>query len=231
MLKAKDIHKKYKQPVLRGVCLDAYPGEIIGIAGENGSGKSTLLSIITGITPPNAGNVYYNNENIYKKPKLLKQLVGYVPQENSLFENLTAIDNLKLWASAYGSNWKNALPNLSADDSFLKKKVSKLSGGMKKRLSIAISLTHEPGCLILDEPSAGLDIGFRRSLMDTMVRLKNQGKCVVFTSHSPDELLLCDRIYVLKDGVFVYCGPPRELQSEPGAESGFTAALWQIMGS
>jgi ABC-2 type transport system ATP-binding protein len=218
MLKAEAIHMQYgRQPILNGVSLCASGGEVIGIAGLNGSGKSTLLSVLTGITRPGSGRVELEAQPL--TPASLRKWVGYVPQENSLFENLSALDNIKLWASAYAADWRNALPFLfpeaetgTDERAFLKKKVRTLSGGMKKRLSIAVSLMHNPKYLVMDEPTAGLDIGFRWNVGETVKQLRSHGRCVIFTSHQADELLLCDRIYVLREGAFVYVGSPEAIR-------------------
>ncbi|MDR1665415.1 MAG: ABC transporter ATP-binding protein [Clostridiales bacterium] len=231
MLKAENISKKYKHEVLNGVSFSAKGGEIVGIAGENGSGKSTLLSVMTGAARPEAGRVLVEGEDIAKNPRALRKWVGYVPQEDSLFGNLSARDNLKLWAAAYGADWKNALPYLFPEPNgeteiFLRKKADALSGGMRKRLSIALSLTHSPRYLIMDEPTAGLDIGFKWELMKTVREMSARGHCVIFTSHQPDELLQCDRLYVLRGGAFVYAGDPKALC---GGEPGFGEALFTLI--
>jgi len=93
----------------------------------------------------------------------------------------------------------------------LKKRVSQLSGGMKKRLSIALACLHNPQLLIMDEPSAALDIGFKGELKQMMDKIRSQGRSVIFSTHQPDELTWCDRIYILKKGVFIYEGKPQEL--------------------
>ena len=191
MITAKNVVKKFSQPVLRGVTLRVDPGEIIGIAGENGSGKSTLLSILSGLMNADEGEVH------------LSGAIGYVPQETALFENLSVRDNLRFWASAYGISYKPIF-----DDDFLRKKVKNLSGGMKKRLSIALASLHEPDCFIMDEPTGALDIGFKGILAQLFEDMRAEGKAVIFTSHQPDELLWCDRIYILRRGVFVYAGEP-----------------------
>jgi ABC-2 type transport system ATP-binding protein len=215
MLTADGIVKKYKQTVLNGVSLSINPGEIVGIAGENGSGKSTLLSVLTAVMKPELGQVTVEGCDIFRNPKALRKWVGFVPQENALFNDLTARDNLKLWASAYGSDWKSAFDFLFPAEmpdaerkAFLKKKAYALSGGMKKRLSIALALTHGPRYLIMDEPSAGLDIVFKWTLMELMQAIRSEGNSVLFTSHQPDELKWCDRIYILRKGVFIYEGEP-----------------------
>lgn len=231
MLVAEQIFKQYKKPVLNGVSLTVSAGEIIGIAGENGSGKSTLLSVLTGILRPDSGRVTVEGEDIFQNPRALRRWIGYVPQDNSLFDNLTAMDNIKFWASAYGAPWQKAFaflfPNESAETQkqFLKTKASKLSGGMKKRLSIALSMLHDPAYLLMDEPTAALDIGFKWLFNETLSLLKERGQTVIFTSHQPDELLHCDRLYVLRDGVFAFEGEPQAL----GGDADFTQTLYGLI--
>jgi len=198
MLIAKNIQKSYLAPVLQNVSLQINAGEIIGLAGQNGSGKSTLLAILAGITKQDAGEVNIEGE------------IGLVPQEAALFDNLSVKDNLRFWAKAYKQDWKNALPILT-DDSMLKKRVSQLSGGMKKRLSIALACLHNPQFLIMDEPTAALDIGFKGELKQMLDEIRSQGRSVIFSTHQPDELAWCDRIYILKKGQFVYEGSPQEV--------------------
>lgn len=208
MLMAKDIHKKFYEPVLKGVTLQAQAGEIIGIAGKNGSGKSTLLSIIAGLTAPDAGQITLDGE------PLVKKRIGYVPQEGTLFENLSVKDNLRFWASAYSQPWQNALPMLPREASFLKKRAGHLSGGMKKRLAIALACLHQPTWLLMDEPSAALDIGFKGHLSQMIQDIKAEGRGILFTSHQPDELMWCDRLYILNEGVFVYNDDPKKLTGQ-----------------
>ena len=205
MIKAENIHKKYKEPVLKGVSLEVKPGEVIGIAGENGSGKSTLLSIISGFIQADAGKLSIEGQ------------IGYVPQETALFENLSVKDNLRFWAAAYGLKWKESVNTLPAgwldmqEAGFMKKKVRHLSGGMKKRLTITLACLNKPQWLLMDEPSAALDIGFKKILSQMIEDIRGSGRGVIFTSHQADELLWCDRIYVLREGVFAYSGPPTDL--------------------
>ena len=198
MITAKNIQKSYLAPVLQDVSLQINPGEIIGLAGENGSGKSTLLAILAGIIKQDSGEIEADGE------------IGLVPQEAALFDNLSVKDNLRFWAKAYKQDWKNALPIL-ADDSMLKKRVSQLSGGMKKRLSIALACLHNPQLLIMDEPTAALDIGFKSELKQMLDQIRSQGRSVIFSTHQPDELAWCDRIYILRKGQFIYEGSPKEL--------------------
>ena len=227
MLAAEAIYKKYKHSVLAGVSLNVSEGEIIGIAGENGSGKSTLLSILVTLTSPDSGKVTMNGNPLTQD--ILKSSIGYVPQENALFDHLTVQDNLRFWAAAYCKSWKEVIKQLNnllflEEADFLRKKVFQLSGGMKKRLSIALACLHNPHCLVMDEPSAALDIGFKHALYEILQEVKSQGGCVVFTSHQPDELLWCDRIYVLHNGVFAFEGKPQELGYD------LSSALYSLYG-
>jgi len=225
MLIANDICKKYKHPVLAGVSCKISEGEIIGIAGENGSGKSTLLSILVTLLSPDKGTVTL--DGIPLTPASLKTNIGYVPQENALFDHLTVQDNLRFWAAAYGAILDETVlltkmfPRIQEAR---KKKVAHLSGGMKKQLSIAIACMNNPRFLIMDEPSAALDIGFKRTLLEIFEGVKAEGRSCIFTSHQPDELLWCDRIYVLRNGVFAYEGTPRELEPD------FSERLYDLCG-
>ena len=199
---AEDVYKKFKTPVLKGVTLEAKAGEIIGIAGENGSGKSTLLSIISGLLAPDAGRVVLEAGSI-----------GYVPQETALFDHLSVKDNLRFWAAAYGVSWKDT--DIAHDGALLKQKVHQLSGGTKKRLSIALACLPRPQWLVMDEPTAALDIGFKGGLFKMLQSIRAEGRGVIFTSHQPDELMWCDRIYILRSGVFVFAGDPKNLSNLP----------------
>ena len=200
MIAAKKINKNFSEPVLRDVTIFAMPGEICGIAGENGSGKSTLLSILAGLIPPDSGELD------------LPSRIGYVPQEAALFDNLSVRDNILFWSAV-----SRVPPGPIFCEDVYKKKVKHLSGGMRKRLSIALACLNDPECLIMDEPTAALDIGFKGELAQMMRDMRSEGRSIVFSSHQPDELLWCDRIYILRGGVFVYEGSPHEITDLPGA--------------
>jgi len=205
LLEGTEIKKAFKNPVLQGISIKTEPAKIIGLAGENGSGKSTLLSILAGIMPPDSGNVLINGKPL--KQADLKR-IGYVPQENALFENLSVRDNLRFWSAAYGTKPEEASRIFPDYDDIYKKKAADLSGGMAKRLSIALGLLNKPDYLILDEPTAFLDIGFKGMLRNLLQDLKNEGKGIIFTTHQPDELMWCEKIYILRNGKFVYEGEP-----------------------
>lgn len=208
MLEVKNVCKKYgKVEILRDVNFTLTPSECICIVGSNGSGKSTLLSIIAGAIDPDKGNIINTEHN----------RIGYVPQDNILFEELTVMDNLKFWYTAYGLDKKL----IFADDSiesmldlkgFSLKKVNILSGGMKKRVSLAISLCHHPNYLVLDEPCNSLDIIYRNEIIDYLKFLKSMGIGIIISTHSSSEIeALCDKLLVLKSGCASLYEEPKQL--------------------
>ena len=212
-----NIQKKFgKKEILRDVTFSAKAGECIGILGGNGSGKSTLLSILAGVQMCDKGEFMYNGINLLTKPKVRSDMVGYVPQGTPLIEELTAKDNLLLWYNR--KDLKRELSNgiiatLGIND-FLSTTVSKMSGGMKKRLSIGCALSKRQPILLLDEPTAALDLVCKQTITDYIQRYKNSGGIVVLATHDIMEFGLCDKMYILKNGGFTsyeYSGSLKDL--------------------
>lgn len=192
MLEVCNIKKNYgKKEVLKNISLRIEDGECIGIIGPNGSGKSTLLSIIVGVLKPTSGKV------------LLEGDIGYVPQDNALMEELTVKDNLEFWGAVHSKSINEVLKNTYIQalgiDEMLEQKVKRLSGGMKKRVNIAIALINNPQYIICDEACSALDILYKNEVVDYLLELKKKGKTILYTSHSRDEIeRLCDKVYILK---------------------------------
>lgn len=199
MIEIKDIEKRFKRKaVLNGVSLTAEAGEIVGIVGSNGSGKSTLFSILSGILKAEGGDFLYNGESLFENTKKRSSLIGFVPQSPPLFEELSAKDNLSL---AYKkSEMQGEVIKMLGIDEFLSTPVRKMSGGMKKRLSIALAVAHSPRLLFLDEPSAALDIICREKIKRYLLSFKESGGTVLLATHDLSELEICDKIYLLKNG-------------------------------
>ncbi len=211
-IEVKGIAKAYgKKQVLRDVCFSAYGGQCIGILGGNGSGKSTLLSILAGVQTCNGGEFLYEGKDLLKHPRQRAELVGYVPQGTPLIEELTAYDNLRLWydrASLKRELESGVLATLGVGE-FLKTRVSRMSGGMKKRLSLGCAMAKHPPIILLDEPMAALDLVCKQSISEYLRRHKEAGGILLFVTHDAYDLELCDEWYILKDGVavpFVYDG-------------------------
>ena len=209
MIDIQNLSFAYKNHIiLDKVCFHISRGCCTGIIGANGCGKSTLLSILAG-TQKAAGTMVLlkeNNKDIdYPLSKLLRpDGIGYVPQENPLLEDLSGKDNLFLWYKKGKTEFQNALSSPMIQmlqlDSFLLKPVRQLSGGMKKRLSLAIGLINQPSLLILDEPSAALDIPCKYDIYNYLTEYMQQGGTVLITTHEAEELSLCQQLYVLKNG-------------------------------
>ncbi len=209
MLLAEDIHKRYNKPVLAGATIKAERGQIIGIAGANGSGKSTLLSIAASAVKPDKGMVSIDGKDVFKNFTAIKGLIGFVPQENALFESLTVADNIKFWAVAYDVPHNSITLDKALLADILKKKVKTLSGGTKKKLALAIAMLSAPDFLILDEPTSALDINNREEIIQKIFEHRANNKAVIFTSHYAEELEKCDVVYVLNSGAAFEVNPLR----------------------
>lgn len=192
-----------KKKVLQGISLNAERGECIGIVGPNGCGKSTLLSVMAGVLKPLSGRLYYYGKNALENRVVFQKMTGYVPQENPLMPELSVYDNLRLWypdKEELAKELEEGFLQILGIPSFLKVPVSKLSGGMKKRVSIGIALSGMPPVLILDEPSAALDLVCKEDIRRYLqIYLERKGT-VVITTHEESELSLCGSLYVMKDG-------------------------------
>lgn len=200
------ISKKYgRRQILNDITFKADKGECIGIVGANGCGKSTLLKVLSGAHRPDSGTVTYNGINPLAHRSVFGRLVGYVPQENPLFDNLTVLDNLKLWYCDSSHDFKKDIHSgmISAFgiDQYLHSTVRNLSGGMKKRLSIACSIAKDPSILILDEPGASLDIVCKEDIKNYMKQYIAEGGIIIIASHEEGELSVCSRMYLMNDGV------------------------------
>lgn len=206
------IAKRYrKKQVLRDISFTADAGTCIGILGSNGSGKSTLLSILAGVLGKDSGRFLLDGRDLFQDRKLRSQLVGYVPQGTPLIEELTAWDNLLLWydRDTLRQELESGVLRLLGIHEFLKVPVSKMSGGMKKRLSIGCAVANRPPVLLLDEPTAALDLACKQSIAQYLQRYKASGGILLLTTHDVLELELCDRWYIIKDGIlqpFTYDG-------------------------
>ncbi|WP_432357458.1 ABC transporter ATP-binding protein [Sporosarcina sp. UB5] len=207
-----------KHQVLKDINLDISEGEIFGLLGPSGAGKTTLVKQLAGLDEPTEGENYLFDEKM-PSLKLIKR-IGYMAQSDALYEELSAKENLQFFSELYGlKGQKQAerinevmeLVQLSGD---VTKLVSNYSGGMKRRLSLAIALLHEPELLILDEPTVGIDPVLRKSIWNAFTDLKAQGKTLIVTTHVMDEADKCDRLGLIRDGKLIAVGTPAELKEQ-----------------
>ena len=195
--------KGKRKQVLKDICFTAEAGQCIGIVGANGTGKSTLLSILAGVQKADEGNIFYQGKDLLLKEnrKELHRLTGYVPQENPLLEELSAWDNLRLWYLDKDILEKELSEGSLADfapEQILKIPVRKLSGGWKKRVSIACALAQNPEILLMDEPTAALDMPCKQNIRSLLQKSRETGKIVIFSTHDETELRMCDKLYILR---------------------------------
>lgn len=198
------LKKRYgKRDILKGVTLNIEFGSCIGILGGNGSGKTTILSILAGITDADEGEFICEDYDLLKDDKRRRFLVGIIPQCNPLIEELSGKDNLLLWHDRKYLNMsaKEGIIKELGITKFMNKRVSTLSEGMKKRLSIACAVKKHSKILLMDEPSAALDIVAKEIIHEYIKKFTDMGGIVILVTHDESELNLCDRHYILKDGV------------------------------
>ena len=205
-IEVKEIKKSYgKREILKGVSFYVKKGECVALVGANGCGKSTLLGVLAGTLKAASGGILYNGENPLQNRKIFQKYVGYVPQENPLMDKLSVYDNLRFWYCdtdrSIDEDMKNGILKEFGLDTYRNYPVAKLSGGLKKRLSIACALAANPQILIMDEPGAALDIVCKEDIKRYLLKYRQEGGTVLLTSHEEAELLLCDRMYLLKEGV------------------------------
>lgn len=200
-IEIKDINKHYgTNHVLMSAGLGCMGGTCVGILGANGSGKSTFLSILARILPADRGQFLCDGVDLLKDPKRHARMVGYVPQNNPLMEELTARDNLLLWYTRQEMEQElqdGVLKYLGIGE-FLNVQVSKMSGGMKKRLSIGCAMAKRPPILLMDEPTAALDLACKDWILSYLKAYKASGGVILLATHDALELELCDHIYILK---------------------------------
>ena len=220
MLQATDLRKSYgATAAVAGVSLAVSPGEIVGLLGPNGAGKSTTISMICGLVRPDGGTVTIAGEPVGEDASGVKRRIGLVPQELSLYEDLSAIGNLELFGALYGitgavlaERMRAALELVGLAD-HARAKPATFSGGMKRRLNIACALVHDPDVLLLDEPTVGVDPQSRNAIFANIEALRGRGKAIVYTTHYMEEAeRLCDRIVIMDHGRVVASGTKESLR-------------------
>lgn len=212
--------------VLDNLDFDIRKSEIFGLLGPNGAGKSTFISVLTTLSKPTAGDVFVNSVSVSRQPGRIKKSIGYVPQDIALYPTLSGMDNLNFWAGIYGLTGSARKERIMDVLSIVKleeraaDRVNEYSGGMKRRLNIAVALLHRPEILVMDEPTVGVDVQSRKFIMEAVRNLKRDGRTVIFTSHYIDEMeSLCDRIAIINKGRIPAIGTVEELKEQYSAES------------
>lgn len=219
LIEMKDLVKKFgNQTVLKGVNLAVYPGQIVGLIGPSGAGKSTVIKTTLGMEVADGGDARVLQTKMPNRELLGR--IGYMAQDDALYESMTGSENLTFFGKMKGVD-KHSLPaaithvasvvDLNED---LNKRVSGYSGGMKRRLSLAIALLGNPELLILDEPTVGIDPALRRQIWAELARVREDGRGVLITTHVMDEAELTDKVALLLDGKIMAFDEPVVLKTE-----------------
>ena len=203
-ISVENIKKRYgKKEVLKSISFNASGSECIGIIGKNGSGKSTLISVLAGIIRADSGKFLIDDKDALKEDKVRHEKVAYVPQGTPIIEELTAWDNLRMWyrQDELKAKLENGFLKVLGIDSFLNVTVNKMSLGMKKRLSIGCAINNDPKVLLLDEPTAALDLVCKEAVYAYLKAFRESGGLVLLATHDIFEIGSCSRCYLLKEGV------------------------------
>ncbi|ANS75539.1 ABC transporter ATP-binding protein [Paenibacillus yonginensis] len=223
VLSARQVNKNFSgKTILDAIHLEINPAEIFGLLGPSGSGKTTLVKLLAGIDVPTSGEIRLLGTLLPKRAML--QQIGYMAQADALYQELTARENMEFFAALYGLKGKRCLDRITETaelvglSEHLSKKIWQYSGGMKRRLSLAIALLHEPPVLLLDEPTVGIDPMLRRSIWAELRTLAQQGTTVVLTTHVMDEADKCNRLAMIRDGRILAEGSPAALLKQTGSE-------------
>ncbi|WP_420852733.1 ABC transporter ATP-binding protein [Sporolactobacillus pectinivorans] len=222
-IKGEHLYKHFKkQVVLDDVSLTLGEGEIYGLIGPSGAGKTTLVKILLGLEKADGGTV-----ELFEQTPTLNAFrsLGYMAQSDALYNELSAYQNLEFFASIQGLRGRakkqrilEVAKNVGLDKD-LKKGVAQFSGGMKRRLSLATALVHEPRLYLLDEPTVGLDPLIRRDIWTLFHFLRSKGATIIVTTHVMDEVAQCDRVGLLSDGHLIAEGAPKDLTEQYGVET------------
>ncbi len=217
-----NVCKSYKsKKALDNVSLTIKQGELFGLLGVNGAGKTTLIKILCGLTRKTSGAITINDFDLDREVDKIKEIIDISPQETSVANNLTVKENLEFFASIYNNNDTNTISevvDIFNLNEVLNQRAKTLSGGYKRRLSIAIALISKPKILFLDEPTLGLDVFARRELWKIIKKLQ-KSITIVLTSHYLEEIeSLCDRVAILSKGKLLQTGTIEEIKRITNAE-------------
>ena len=223
MIKLKGVTKLYRHlAAVRDLNLEVEDGEIMGIIGHNGAGKSTTLKMIVGLISPTSGQVEVMGRDMARESTYVKRFIGYLPEESPLYENMTVTEYLMFFSELYEMPKRKARERIELLLDSLRlpeqdKLTGELSKGMKRKVTIARTLLHDPQVLILDEPNAGLDPLTSFFIINYLKSLRDQGKTILLSAHNLFHIeYICDRVAILKNGQLVVCDSMEAMRQSLG---------------
>lgn len=223
-LTAENLHKSFNEHrAVNGVSFTIYEGEIFGLLGPNGAGKTTTIRILSTVLEPDRGDVTIGGHSIRRNADAARRLIGVCPQELALYQDLSALDNLLFFGRMVGLNGREAKSQAITNLELMglldraRGKVDKFSGGMKRRINLAIALMGHPRLLFLDEPTVGIDPQSRNMIYETIEGLRNGGMTILYTTHYMEEAdRLCHRVAIMDGGQIIALDTPHGLKSKIG---------------
>lgn len=215
MIEVNNVSKSFgKQQVLNDISITFNKGEVVGLIGPSGTGKTTLIQCVLGMEKTDSGRVTIQEQTMPNR-KILSN-IGYMAQNDALYNDLTGRENLTFFARIYIDNKQDIKKRVDVCSTMvqlendLDKKVEMYSGGMKRRLSLAISFLQNPEILILDEPTVGIDPKLRQAIWQDLAQAKKEEKCILVTTHVLDEATRCDKLILMNQGKILATGTPDE---------------------
>jgi ABC-2 type transport system ATP-binding protein len=224
ILEVHNLVKKYGDfAAVKGISFDVQEGEIFSLLGPNGAGKTTTISVLSTLFSPTSGDAVIGGHSVSQDPMAVRRLIGVVPQELAIYDELTAYENLSFWGQMYGLSGRalkaridQVLEQIGLRDK-AKQRVRTYSGGMKRRVNIGVGLLHEPRLLFMDEPTVGIDPQSRRAILDSVLELNKRGMTVLYTTHYMEEAQeLSDRVGIIDHGELIALGTQAELTRQVG---------------
>jgi len=226
ILTAEDLHKSYNgREAVKGLTFGVRQGEIFSLLGPNGAGKTTTLSMLACLLAPTSGDAVIGGHSVRRAPEAVKRLIGVVPQEIALYQPLSAYENLIFWGQMYGLGGAELRRRVDEVLTLVglreraKDRIQAYSGGMQRRINIAVGLLHRPQVVFMDEPTVGIDPQSRRNILDMVKALNDQGMTVLYTTHYMEEAEeLSHRIGIIDHGQLIALGTQAELTELVGQE-------------
>jgi len=224
ILKVHDLVKKYGDlTAVKEISFEIHEGEVFSLLGPNGAGKTTTISILSTLFPPTSGDAIVCGHSVVNHPMAVKRSIGIVPQEIALYDDLSALENLKFWGQMYGLSGKalsarieEVLAQVDLQER-AKERIKTYSGGMKRRINIAVGLLHKPRLLFMDEPTVGIDPQSRRAILEAVKELNRSGMSILYTTHYMEEAQeLSDRVGIIDYGELIALGTQEELTAQVG---------------